>query len=613
MKLGEPIKSVHDTGKLAGIITIGAAGGLLLLTLAAAVTFLVSYQDWAELAAGQFGSGHSRFNETFYQGMVFRLRICGLLAGIAATGIWLGRRPLARHGGRILSSLAAEAREAGRDLLNLYARVNTVTLLLGIVLLVGLVLRLLYLTQPIRYDEASNYLFYVKPGLARILLLDYLPNNHILHTEIVWLLTHILGGSPVVMRIPALIAGLLLIPVTYQYVRRYEGSAAALFAAGLTAVNADLAMSSTNARGYTMVALFFMCLVQIAQRLGEDPQRIGLWVPFVGFAVLGLYTVPTMVYGVAAAAGILAVERLRCWKGGLWNLIRGGITDLVIAGAVVISLTALLYAPTMVCSGPSALFFNRFVRPESSNGFVARTFEGIKDTWKLWHSGWSTPVVVILTVCVLSGAIQFLRRRQSRTMQHFLLAIAICLIAAFCQRVIPPARIWVFLLPLYFAAVAGSLGRLAGGLGETWKSKGLIAATMLLLAWNVQSVWRADAVATTADGVNTDAGEIAFLLAEMHQNGDTLVATLPVFAPVMYYLDRLGQSYLFWSADKPARVMAILDKPAGREFTQAESESTIRLAFSSTIPDLDQSHYRATETLFDRPGTRVVMLKRNVR
>src|SRR6478752_3138737 len=104
MKLGEPIKSVHDTGKLAGIITIGAAGGLLLLTLAAAITFLVSYQDWAELAAGQFGSGHSRFNETFYQGMVFRLRICGLLAGIAATGIWLGRRPLAQHGGRILFS-----------------------------------------------------------------------------------------------------------------------------------------------------------------------------------------------------------------------------------------------------------------------------------------------------------------------------------------------------------------------------------------------------------------------------------------------------------------------------------------------------------------------------
>ena len=138
MKVNEPLHSVYDTGKLAGIIIIAATGGLLLVTLAAAFTFFVSYQHWAELAAGQFGSGHSRFNQAFYQGMVFRLRICGLLTGIAASGIWLRRRSLNQQGGRMLSSLAAEAGEAAREFRDLYARADTVTLLLGIVVLVGL-------------------------------------------------------------------------------------------------------------------------------------------------------------------------------------------------------------------------------------------------------------------------------------------------------------------------------------------------------------------------------------------------------------------------------------------------------------------------------------------
>src|SRR5678816_637484 len=64
---------------------------------------------------------------------------------------------------------------------------------LGLVLFLALAIRLYYLYQPIRYDEATTFLYFaVRPLPAAIS--DYsFPNNHIFHTLLVWLVTRILG------------------------------------------------------------------------------------------------------------------------------------------------------------------------------------------------------------------------------------------------------------------------------------------------------------------------------------------------------------------------------------------------------------------------------------
>ena len=58
------------------------------------------------------------------------------------------------------------------------------------------------------------------------------------------------------MRLPALIAGILLIPATYLLFRVISNNLAALLSSALVAVSSPLIEFSTNARGYTTVTLY---------------------------------------------------------------------------------------------------------------------------------------------------------------------------------------------------------------------------------------------------------------------------------------------------------------------------------------------------------------------
>jgi hypothetical protein len=140
----------------------------------------------------------------------------------------------------------------------------------------------------------------------------------------------------------------------------------------------------------------------------------------------------------------------------------------------------------------------------------------------------------------------------------------------------------------------------------------LLTAMTVLLVWNVRSVWQSETVINMPDGVNIEAADVASVLARAHRKGDILVATLPASAPVIYYLDRRGQSLSYWSDPSPSRIVAVLDKPPDREFTEDARGRAIRQAFDASFPDLDQSGYHISQTLYDNTRTRVVALERDL-
>ena len=108
-----------------------------------------------------------------------------------------------------LKQLARDFYKAARE----EDRVHLCALLVILLLTIGL--RLFFLFQPMRYDEANTFIQYAsKPLYVRPS--DYsLPNNHLFHTFLVHTAYLLLGNKPWVIRLPALIAGILLAPASY--------------------------------------------------------------------------------------------------------------------------------------------------------------------------------------------------------------------------------------------------------------------------------------------------------------------------------------------------------------------------------------------------------------
>ena len=179
---------------------------------------------------------------------------------------------------------------ARRDVLVLWA-------LTGLILF-GVTIRTVYLSAPIRSDEAFTYLSFASHPLS-VALADYsAPNNHLFHTLLVHFSTAIWGMYPWVVRLPAFLAGILVIPLTYQVGRQFYGQPTGIVVAGLMAGLSYVIEWSTVARGYPLITLFFLLLLFIANRLRTRATR-RRWFLFALFSTLGLYTVPTMIYPLA--------------------------------------------------------------------------------------------------------------------------------------------------------------------------------------------------------------------------------------------------------------------------------------------------------------------------
>src|SRR5512139_2592793 len=124
----------------------------------------------------------------------------------------------------------------------------------------GFFLRLLVINRSIDYDKAYTFLNFASKSFKYILADYSAPNNHILHTILVGIASRLFGGEPWAVRLPAFLAGTLIVPVMYLTARRFFSRPQALGAAALLAVTPVLIDYSVNGRGYTMLFLFALLL-----------------------------------------------------------------------------------------------------------------------------------------------------------------------------------------------------------------------------------------------------------------------------------------------------------------------------------------------------------------
>jgi 4-amino-4-deoxy-L-arabinose transferase-like glycosyltransferase len=138
--------------------------------------------------------------------------------------------------------------------------------LLALLVVGGAAVRVALMGEPMRYDESFTFFAYAMTPIGHITSTYDFPNNHVLYT----LLTHfawlVLGDHVWVVRLPALAAGLALIPSAYLAARALYGRSAGLVAAGLVTGLAPLIDYSVDGRGYMLGTLLIVVSLWLAAR-----------------------------------------------------------------------------------------------------------------------------------------------------------------------------------------------------------------------------------------------------------------------------------------------------------------------------------------------------------
>lgn len=209
-------------------------------------------------------------------------------------------------------------------------RVATV---LAVAVLVALLLRLPLLDRPVWFDEAcmSHQRIGTWPQLCATLYVDIHPP---LFVVFMYAWNHLFGDGELALRLPALLAGLLSIPLTFWTGHRLVGQHAALLAACLLALSPVHVWYSAEARLYLPMLLSVLLAIGTFDRLldpAPGPRR-ALWLLHVAnvLCLLGLhYYLVAMVTTLAVLAPLFArgrsqtAMRLVFWH-GLGILLLGG-------------------------------------------------------------------------------------------------------------------------------------------------------------------------------------------------------------------------------------------------------------------------------------------------
>lgn len=507
-----------------------------------------------------------------------RLRIyfaCLGVAGLCVTGWLVHELRRERTDGSVLIRFATDAQQLRVAYLAVLHRHCVAILVLSAL---GLIIRLPWINQPIRYDEAHSFVNYAdKPAYLTISTYKE-PNNHVFHNLCVHAVTRVLGDAEWAIRLTALTAGTLLVPTTYLLGTSWAGPAAGWLAALAVAASSPLIGYSVNARGYTLLSLITVCLILLGQStLRRD--NLAAWGAMAFSTAIGFWTVPTMLYPYALVVVWLGALRL-CTPvpatSDWWR--RLAISIVVAAG-----LTVVLYSPILMVEGPTAFFGNHLIVSPEWPEFI-RTFPStFAETQSLLLRDVPLPTVALLVI----GWIAALRPGQMKAQPAaglLLLASTICLLLVLVQRVLPPPRIWLFLVPLWLSVAAFGLHSLMASGSARARTASLVSISILLVAWPLANLFRHDSVRRSCEGgVCPDAQAAVLWLKQGLLPREPIVAIVPASAPLVYYAGRheLPLTHFEWPGGPHTRddtAIVVVNQACGRRDTPHDVLAALDLA-----------------------------------
>lgn len=212
------------------------------------------------------------------------------------------------------------------------------------------------------------------------------------------------------MRLPALIAGLCVIPATYAVAKTIYDEYTGLASALAVSILPGAILYSSPGRGYSLVALFTLLTLWLAHSVRHDKNRFA-WALLVILSALGFYAVSVMLFPFGIVFTWLFLENPVSHPTPYAS--RGDfLKRWFIAGVSSATLVLLLYAPIFIYTGADKVFANPWVRPEAYDGYLSM-IPGRAAA--VWHE-WTGEIPPVLTALLLLGFLLslILHRRTAR-------------------------------------------------------------------------------------------------------------------------------------------------------------------------------------------------------
>ncbi len=448
---------------------------------------------------------------------------------------------------------AAALRELPRRLLR-----NDVLIPAFVLTLFAFLARVLYINDPMRHDEAYSFVVFAKLPLNLAIADYHFPNNHLLNTLLMHISQRLFGNDPWVVRLPAFSAGLALVPAGYLLTRQLYGGLAAWLASAAMAASPVLIHYSTNARGYSLLALFtlltFILVIDQTRR-----SNLFYWTLAALFAALGFFALPVFLI----PFGLILTWLILC---GMNTKViapaarAGWYAHLLFFTATTLLITVLFYLPVARYSGIAAIIANPYVESISWQDFWPTLISRLQDLSVEW-TGNIPQFFIPLTFLgiglslVLHGQISRLR---VATQVAFIIAVPVTLLAL---RPNPWPRIWLSLYPLLLIWAAGGLVAGLQFLQKRLRVKAALASAVTTLAIAGLAALAAVNAVQSHPRLRSEAGPVEqtaiYLQGQLTQ--DDIVVIAPIDdAPLWYYFYKYNLSQDYFRRDVPFRKAYVL-------------------------------------------------------
>lgn len=244
-------------------------------------------------------------------------------------------------------------------------------------------------TQSITHDEALTFLRFAAGPLDRVFA-EFQPNNHVLHSALVWYSARHCGYSELALRLPSLLGGALCLAAALGVCRALFGSGPLLLLGyALLALNPLLLDFLSAARGYSLgLGFLLLAMLQVLHLVRADAgARAGTRRGDLGRAavasVAAVLSVASHVSLAPACAGLLLL--------GLLGLVTDPHRDRRLRTAALLVLPALLglalLARTLPPAGSVPTFFGPPAWQGSALDLVQRSLAHHDVRWPLDTQG----------------------------------------------------------------------------------------------------------------------------------------------------------------------------------------------------------------------------------
>ena len=350
---------------------------------------------------------------------------------------------------------------------------------LGAIVAFGAVVRVALAAESLWYDEISAFLSFAIEGPGVAFGSYAVPTNHVPMTLATWLAWTLSGGSvhELVLRAPAILAGVAAIPVGYALAATLFPRRAAMLGALAVAAAPILVLESVEARGYALVILAAL-VAALALARALRTRAAADHALFAGACAFGAWAHPVailvpMAAGVMGLAGLAGLAARSPQSDLMGDHARARARRLVLAALLAGVVAAVLLSPL---AGDVLATQKDYLRSASEQPtvFSREGYEALLVTTLAWSGRMFALPNLFLTAIALIGLARAWRRRRVRAVAA---PFALALVLAFALST--GLGTWIYARFVLFAVPIGVLAVIAAGAAR--RRSALIVGLLLLL------------------------------------------------------------------------------------------------------------------------------------